>query len=165
MTTRQWEELEGVLRELVRLQEALLEAAERKRAAIIANDVEAVEAVLGEETALLTEVERAEARRQALVADAARAAGPSGAAPKLKDLAAAAPAPWNERLAEAREALLRAVTELGRRTERNAALLQAALAHIDGFFRLIAEAGGGPGGYDRKGRRATAAASLINRRA
>ena len=134
--------LEAVLRRLDQAHRLLLEEAERKRQAIVAGDLGALEAIVAREQELVAGIEKEEARRQAASRIARQALGLPEAKGKLSDLARAAGEPWSGRLETARARLREALVALRAKVRLNQELLKASLDHMAGFLQTLREAGG-----------------------
>ncbi|PTQ53541.1 MAG: hypothetical protein HSCHL_1718 [Hydrogenibacillus schlegelii] len=136
-----------VLEDLIKVHDALIAAAERKRASLTAGEVPALEQAVAEEMALVRLAEQLEARRAEAVGRWAAATGRGNAAPRtLQDLIERlAPGEARTRLEGVRAALRDRIARLRAANEINQALIAFSLSSIEALIKLYAGAGEGAG--------------------
>lgn len=157
------ERLAEALRRHTERHERLLALAEEKRQAIIRNDTDRVDAILGEETALLDEVRVVEQERIACAAEIGVGLG-IGETPTLDRILEAHPEAAG-RIEPLRARLREVLEALRERTRRNENLLHASLLHIRQFFDALAEARTAAPVYTRAGGRSGAQVRLVDQTA
>lgn len=126
--------LREILNRHIELHRELLELAEAKRRAIIANDAEKVEEITRGEAELVGEVEKTEVERTACVAQLAGDLNLDGT-PKVQEIIDAI-GETAVPLQESRDRLREILAALQKRTLQNERLLQQSIEHIKGFLRL-----------------------------
>lgn len=160
------ENLEAVLTHMTALYGKLLEEGEAKREAIISGDINALEAVLDREHALLEKVSKAESIRVSLSAQAEDEYNiPEEDRPvKLSALIRV----LGEKAAglDAAQAQIKGVLEKFRfRNRQNEELLKASISHVNDFMTLIKDRAGRNKTYNKSGRDYGGGLNLLDRRA
>lgn len=155
--------LETVMRDHVRLHTDLLEAAERKRDAIIHGDIELMERTLAAEYELIRQVEAAEVMRTTLMEQIRTEWALEENPLRMRTILEHAPAEVRQPLAELHGELRGLLDRLRYRSRQNAELLQASMEHVNAFLRLVQDATRQNPTYGREGQREGASRSLINR--
>lgn len=147
-------ELVVLLDEEIRLYDALLAAGLEERDAIVGNDPSALDALVGRKEALIAQVARVEARRQAWVVEWAEEQGIDPNGLTLIALVAKVPGGVAGALADRRELLLARVREMSETSFRNKQLLASALnivsRRLDAYER-VSTLGYRPSGQGVKG--------------
>jgi flagellar biosynthesis/type III secretory pathway chaperone len=129
--------LEDALADETRLERELLGAGSRKRDALVALDLRAVDQATSREQNLLVAVAGAAERRLRRTADAAKLLGiPEGEA-SVTRVARRAGEPWAARLSAAAEGLRQVLRELASVNRTNRALTEQSIARIRDFFAAL----------------------------
>jgi flagellar biosynthesis/type III secretory pathway chaperone len=120
-------ELVVLLDEEIRVYDSLLALGFEEREAIVGNDPGTLDALVGRKEALIAQVARIEAQRQAWVMEWAAEQGIESKGLTLAALVAQVPGGVASALAERREQLLARVREMGETSFQNKQLLSSAL--------------------------------------
>ncbi|MHC4917243.1 MAG: flagellar protein FlgN [Planctomycetota bacterium] len=146
-------ELTEILTQELELTGKLLDLAKDARAAVVSADPELLAAIVSEQEEWAARLEVAEARRVQVVLALGRELG-IGDEPRLKAIVEGLPREDGLPLRSLGRRLKDIAGELRRVGERNGRLLQEAVSHVDGFFRLLATACRDDAGYGADGREA-----------
>lgn len=155
--------LETVMHDHIRLHTELLDAAGRKRDAIITGDIDLMERTLATEYELIRQVESAETLRTVLVEQLRAEWGLDEEPLRMRTILEHAPEAAREVLGGLHEELRDLLDRLRYRSRQNAELLQASMEHVNAFLRLVQDATRQNPTYGREGQREGASRSLINR--
>jgi flagellar biosynthesis/type III secretory pathway chaperone len=162
------EKLAAVLEAELSLARRLLDLAKDARAAAVAADPELLIQIVGEQEESAARLEAAEAERAALAAELAAELGLPGSGPvRLSAIAEQVPGEPAARLRRLGSRLRACAVDLREANARSREILEAALAHVDEFFALLAEAGRKPAAYGSGKARpgAAVAAAIMDRQA
>ncbi len=146
-------ELTEILIRETELTGKLLDLAKDARAAVVAADPELLADIVAEQEEWAARLEVAESRRIQVVRELGGELG-IGEEPRLKAIVEHLPQEEGLRLRSLGRRLKGAADELRRAGERNGSLLEEAVAHVDGFFKLLARVCRGSAGYLADGREA-----------
>ncbi len=165
MTSRWAPVMERHLEELVRLNERLLAAAERRREAMIARDTERLELLLAEEARLAKAIAEEEQRRQVTMI---RLGGELGRRPeelattKLADLAVALGDESGGRLLALRERLQGTIRQVQAINQAMSLLARRLLPYFNELLEILLTGAPGRRAYTRGGRAVQTRRSAMN---
>lgn len=142
--------LEGALAEEIRLERELLAAGTRKRDALVALDMKAVEQATAREQHLIAALGPAAERRLRRTSEATRQLGLADGEATVSHVAHRSGEPSRTRLLALVADLKTALREVTRVNGANKALTEQSLAHVKHFFRLLG-GGGEELTYTRRG--------------
>ncbi len=138
MIQEQVDRMTAVLDQEADVYRALVDLSEKKKAALVAGDLEALDEVVRAEEALLWKAGRVEETRQTMATELADELGLKDGERTLVSLTEAVGEPWSARLQERQGELLKAIGDLAVKNEANGRLIEQSLAQVRLTVGLLA---------------------------
>jgi flagellar biosynthesis/type III secretory pathway chaperone len=130
----------------------LLDNMEREQRALVANDVEGLDAMVAEQQSLTEEAGRLEAERSRVVTSLSAVLGEEPDSVTLKRLVEQIQGPQSERLGEMRETLIDLQEKIRRTNRHNLLLIKQSMKYVDKTLQVLTGGDGSEGVYAQSGK-------------